>query len=410
MWKKQDGMNRIELHMIHNINPSLLNRDRNGRPKTCTFGGHTRTRISSQCQKRAIRSLWDQAGYLENWRAVRTREIPVHISKMLEEEGYDRDQVIASVRGILHALINIKPKSDTESTSYALFVGKNNIETLTQVLRDHWETIAKLTERWQQQAKDGKKEHEKLPANIEEALAGFFSSANAADLALFGRMIADAPTHNIDSAVQVAHAMSTHTAKIEVDHFAAVDDLMDPPSSYHIADQEYHSSVFYRYLVLDPNTLVKNLHYDRSLMKEVIEAYLYGAIMALPSGKQNSFAAHNPPIFVLGTADGGVAWSLNDAFHRPVCAEAGETIVEKSIMAMLEYRQKLQHVYGRANKSHYITLLDDLPVISPEEATQEATKKDKKDKPVSQKCVVLDAQKADTVEELVARLSAEVDG
>ncbi len=48
-------MSSIELHIIQNFPPSNLNRDDIGQPKSTDFGGVRRARISSQCQKRAIR-------------------------------------------------------------------------------------------------------------------------------------------------------------------------------------------------------------------------------------------------------------------------------------------------------------------------------------------------------------------
>jgi CRISPR system Cascade subunit CasC len=48
-------MKLIELHILQSFPVSCLNRDDVGAPKTATFGGLTRARISSQCLKRAIR-------------------------------------------------------------------------------------------------------------------------------------------------------------------------------------------------------------------------------------------------------------------------------------------------------------------------------------------------------------------
>src|SRR5690348_1434556 len=48
-------MKLIELHILQSFPVSCLNRDDVGAPKTATFGGTTRARISSQCLKRAIR-------------------------------------------------------------------------------------------------------------------------------------------------------------------------------------------------------------------------------------------------------------------------------------------------------------------------------------------------------------------
>lgn len=50
----------IEIHALQNFAPSNLNRDDTGAPKDAWFGGSRRARVSSQCQKRAVRSYFDQ--------------------------------------------------------------------------------------------------------------------------------------------------------------------------------------------------------------------------------------------------------------------------------------------------------------------------------------------------------------
>ena len=50
----------------------------------------------------------------------------------------------------------------------------------------------------------------------------------AADIAMFGRMLADNPDFNREAAVQVAHAVTTHKVAVEDDFYAAVDDLKKP--------------------------------------------------------------------------------------------------------------------------------------------------------------------------------------
>src|SRR2546422_319950 len=46
----------------------------------------------------------------------------------------------------------------------------------------------------------------------------------AADIAMFGRMLADKPMYNTEAACQVAHAVSVHKKAVEDDDFTAVDD------------------------------------------------------------------------------------------------------------------------------------------------------------------------------------------
>lgn len=45
----------VEIHALQSVPPSNINRDDSGTPKTALYGGVTRSRVSSQSWKRAIR-------------------------------------------------------------------------------------------------------------------------------------------------------------------------------------------------------------------------------------------------------------------------------------------------------------------------------------------------------------------
>ena len=51
---------KLELHLIQSFPPANLNWDENGMPKSTVFGGRPRARISSQCQKRAVRLYYQK--------------------------------------------------------------------------------------------------------------------------------------------------------------------------------------------------------------------------------------------------------------------------------------------------------------------------------------------------------------
>ena len=57
----------------------------------------------------------------------------------------------------------------------------------------------------------------------------------------------------------------------------------------------FNSSCFYRYSVIDLDQLVRNLDNDRELAHKAVKVFMQAAVTALPTGKQNSMAAHNPP-------------------------------------------------------------------------------------------------------------------
>ena len=50
----------LDVHILQTVPPSNLNRDDTGSPKTAVFGGTRRSRVSSQCWKRAIRKDFQQ--------------------------------------------------------------------------------------------------------------------------------------------------------------------------------------------------------------------------------------------------------------------------------------------------------------------------------------------------------------
>ena len=62
----------IDIHVLQSVPPSNLNRDDTGSPKTATYGGVRRARVSSQAWKRATRRDFSQ--YLDVDRlGVRTK-------------------------------------------------------------------------------------------------------------------------------------------------------------------------------------------------------------------------------------------------------------------------------------------------------------------------------------------------
>ena len=66
-----------------------------------------------------------------------------------------------------------------------------------------------------------------------------------------------------------------------------------------IGDVEYNSSTYYKYLNVHWEQLLRNLGGDTEMARRAALALLEAAATAQPSGKQNTFAAHNLPDLVL---------------------------------------------------------------------------------------------------------------
>src|SRR5699024_12646885 len=69
----------------------------------------------------------------------------------------------------------------------------------------------------------------------------------AADIAMFGRMLASSPKFNVEAACQVAHVFTVHSVVVEDDYFTAVDDLNDgseDAGSAHIGETGFAQDYF----------------------------------------------------------------------------------------------------------------------------------------------------------------------
>ncbi len=328
----------IETHVIQNFAPSNLNRDDTGSPKDCMFGGYRRARISSQCLKRAMRSAFGDLALLDKPRlAIRTRRMHEALAVRLTDRGHEPDAAIAVARAAVEA-IGLR-FDQSGRTQYLVLVGADELARLAELAHERWETLMG--------AADNKERVDQKTAN---AFTGVLTAGSrAVDLALFGRMVADRPEAGLEGSSQVAHAISTHAVTTEFDFYTAVDDLNpnDTAAAGMMGTVEFNSACFYRYANLNVDALRENLGGDADVAADAVRAWLNAVILAVPSGKQNSMAAHNPPSLVLAVARGHGNWSLGNAFARPVRPEGPDSdIVTTSCRALGKHWARLAAMYG----------------------------------------------------------------
>jgi CRISPR system Cascade subunit CasC len=345
----------LELHVLQNFAPSNLNRDDTGSPKDCEFGGHRRARISSQCFKRAIRQGFKNERLINEANlASRTKRLVDEITKRLKGDGKAEEEARRVVENILNG-VKLTVKDDGK-TQYLLFLGEDEINAIAGLCLQHWDALSGIAAApanedgaKKAKAKEAKKAGaEAIPPEIKKAMLGVLNGGKAADLALFGRMLADLPDKNVHAASQVAHAISTNKISMEFDFYTAVDDLRpeDNQGSDMLGTVEFNSACFYRYVNLDMKQLKENLGGDAELANKTIEAFIRAAVTAVPTGKQNSMAAQNPPSFVLAVARDAGLWSLANAFVKPVRPKGESDLVEESIKALDGYWGDLTGMYG----------------------------------------------------------------
>ncbi|MDR7587724.1 MAG: type I-E CRISPR-associated protein Cas7/Cse4/CasC [Armatimonadota bacterium] len=329
-------MKLLEAHVIQTVAPSNLNRDDTGSPKDALFGGYRRSRISSQAQKRAVRvafKAWPLLSDAE--RAVRTRRLVDELSKRLS--GAPPEQARLAVENALNALGFRVREGRTE---YLLFLGNRELDRLAGLIKAHFNKLTATETK-------GKK-NAKVDEELKDALEKVLDGGKAVDVALFGRMLADRPELAKDAACQVAHAISTHRVDREFDFYTAVDDLSpkEEAGAGMMGDVEFYSATLYRYAVVNLDKLVENLQGDKELAVKGALAFLEAFVLTLPSGKQNSFAAHNPPLFVAFQAGVGLPRNLATAFERPIWPQDGKALSEISVEALVEEWARFDRVYG----------------------------------------------------------------
>jgi len=377
---------KLEVHLIQNFAPSNLNRDDTGQPKSATFGGFRRARISSQCTKRSTRREGPMAELLEQHGAIRTRQLITEIAKALDKKEEPNEKTIETVAGVFEAGGLERPMKkggkkkspetdaddevgdesgggDSESrnmTKILLFLDKEALPKLVNVFEENWDSLAR-----------GKKEVK--DATRDKVGQILFEAVKAPDIAMFGRMLEvknNTPfgkyNMRVEAACQVAHPISTHKVDMEMDFYTAVDDLnpAEETGAGMMGVVGFNSACYYRYALVDRDQLARNLSRkternngtwkqelqakDYEEADKVIRAFLEAMVYAIPTGKQNSSAAQNLPSFgMFIRRQGGVPISLANAFAKPVRpTKDDDDLVGLSVDALTKHWDALNKVYG----------------------------------------------------------------
>jgi CRISPR system Cascade subunit CasC len=318
----------LQLHLLTFYPPSNLNRDDTGRPKTATVGGVPRLRISSQALKRAWRTSQIFADRLREHRGERTQRFGEEIESHLRERGIAEDRALKIARDIAQHFGKLKPERDPTPA---------RTEQLAFISPEERAAALALADRM---ATD-----KEVKPEVEELLR---HSDTAADIAMFGRMLADNPSYNREAAVQVAHAITTHRVTVEDDYYTAIDDLKtaeEDAGAGFVGELGFGSGIFYLYACVDTGLLQRNLGGERLLAAAACAALAEAAATVSPKGKQPSFAARARAHYVLAESGCAQPRTLAGAFVRPV---EGHDLAAASVAALEAWRSKLNNAYGPA--------------------------------------------------------------
>jgi CRISPR system Cascade subunit CasC len=329
----------IQLHMLTSYPPANLNRDDLGRPKTAKMGGVDRLRVSSQSLKRTWRmsDLFQDA--LSGHIGTRTKRIGEGVYEKLtagdvtEKKALEWAKLIAGQFGAL--------KKDKDNPLNEL-----EIEQLVHVSPAEQQGVDELVEKLIGEQR----------APVAEELELLRHEETAADIALFGRMLASKPVFNKEAACQVAHAISVHPVVIEDDYFTAVDDLNDhseDAGAAHIGETGFAAGLFYSYVCINKSLLIDNLNGDEVLANGAIKALTEAATKVAPEGKQNSFGSRAYASYVLAETGAQQPRSLSVSFLKPIDQRHSDDFATDAIAALSSQREKFDQVYGDCADAQY---------------------------------------------------------
>ncbi|MCD0452841.1 type I-E CRISPR-associated protein Cas7/Cse4/CasC [Actinocorallia sp. API 0066] len=311
----------IDFHILQTVPPANLNRDDNGNPKEARFGGVRRSRVSSQAWKRATRKAFDER-LPEPDQTTRTKRIAGKLADRIEKKTKIGEEQSLRIANALLEPLGIKPGKKPGDTAYLLFFGNRQLDGITDLVADQAKTLAELDD-------SGLKETVKGLAVADELKTG-----HTFGTALFGRMVADIPALNVDAAVQVAHALSTHAVDLESDYYTAVDDEneADETGAGMIGNVGFNSATLYRYASVGIHQLVTNLG-DVDAAIEAVDLFAQAFALSMPTGHINSFAHRTRPSLVAVVVRDDQPVNLVSAFENPIRNGQGIAVASARALA-----------------------------------------------------------------------------
>lgn len=344
----------VDLHILQNLPPSCVNRDDSGSPKTAVYGGVRRLRVSSQSWKRATRKFFEARLNADDL-GIRTKRVVELVASRIAAQNHElAGKAEELAKGVFAAAkIKVEPpknKKDAAAESgYLLFLSPSQIDRL-----------ARLAVAVEEQG-------EKVDAKMAKAI---FKEDHAIDMALFGRMVAEDTDLNIDASCQVAHAISTHPVETEHDFFTAVDDAKEDSEANEDAGAgmmgtvEFASATIYRYATVNLDMLKANLGSSEAAL-QALDTFINGFALAMPTGKQNTFANRTLPHVVSVSVRTDQPVSLVGAFEEPIKANATSGYLGRSVKRLAEHAAMIENEFGLRPVASFVAGLADQDTTAP---------------------------------------------
>lgn len=328
----------VDIHVLQTLPPSNPNRDDTGAPKSATFGGVSRMRISSQAIKRAARQNFEGKIADGNY-GVRTKKIVELVARTIGEKRPDLEPQSAELAEMGLKAIGFKlteprgKKTDQElkESGFLVFLSAKQIEHVADAL------IAVAAE------------DDPAAAFKELKPRSLVDTDHSIDIALFGRMVAEPNALNVDAACQVAHAIGVGAVEREYDYYTAVDDEKKRSDEADegagmIGTIEFASATVYRYATINVDMLRENLG-DGTVVDRAIELFVDSFVRSMPTGKITTFANRTLPDAVLVQVRDDQPINMCGAFEDPIVSDRNG-FAEPAVERFVEFESQLRELTG----------------------------------------------------------------
>ena len=319
-------MRHLELHIIQSVPVACLNRDDLNSPKTAVFGGVQRARVSSQSWKRAIRELAKELSG-DHFQGERTRLLYEPLYQALLAEKLTAQEADEGAKAIVDGLVKLDTKSADRVKSKTLYF-MSPLEMRT--IAGEWV-----------KTRDFKKARKAITAD---------ALKDAADIAIFGRMVANDTSLNVEAAAMFSHALSTHRVDNEIDFFSAVDDLQPKgeTGAGMTSTLEFNSATYYRFAALNLDLLADPDHLGclkPEERRDVVRTFVESTIKAVPGARRATMNGYTLPVHVLEVVrEHGHPVQLVNAFERPV--RGSEGYAGRSVELLKQEYTRLKDTWG----------------------------------------------------------------
>jgi CRISPR system Cascade subunit CasC len=383
-------MKLIELHILQSFPVTCLNRDDAGSPKSAQFGGSQRARVSSQSLKRAIRLHFNEAHYGDAFHTERTKLAHEGLLKILVERGMERETAQPLALEVLSRLVDkagaAKAKTDKNgrvNMPALVWLSPAQINAAADALMENKDLIESATAANSSTDKADKAAKKNAEKALKDALKPVTKAiqdagiSDAADIAMFGRMVAADASLNVEGASMFSHALSTHATTNEIDFYSAVDDVKNQRGEDDEASEdagagmigtlEYNSAAYYRYVAINLDLLFDAKHLgpisEQEKRKALLADFIRAVLTAVPGARRNSMNGATLPIEVLGIRkDKGQPLQLVNAFESAIrSGPAG--YAEPSRKEMLQHHSDLKETWGIETAVETLLTDDKLPTF-----------------------------------------------